>query len=77
MDVRNPGEIEKKGRIRNSVNIPLKSMDATLKLSDDAFFHEVGVHKSFLFNSLVVTHCRSGPRGFKAALILIENGFTR
>ena len=77
IDVRNPGEIEKHGRIANSVNLPLKSLDATLKLSEDDFFTEVGIKKAKFAESLLVTHCRSGPRGFKAALILNQNGFSR
>ena len=32
LDVRNPGEIEKHGRIKNSVNFPLKSLENILNL---------------------------------------------
>merc|ERR1711874_756870 len=75
IDVRNPGEIEKHGRILNAINMPLKALDSILKMSKEEFFQEMGLKKEELRSSLLVTYCRSGPRGFKAAHILRENGF--
>ena len=77
VDVRNPGEIEKRGRIPNSINMPLKALETVLKMSEENFFDEMGFKKGELSNSLLVTYCRSGPRGFKGAHIFIEQGYTR
>ena len=77
VDVRNTGEIEKHGKIKNSINLPLKALDNILNMSEEDFFSEVGIKKGELGSCLLVTHCRSGPRGFKAAHILMEHGYTR
>ena len=42
IDVRNPGEIEKHGRILNAINIPLKAMDNILSMSAEEYFKEMG-----------------------------------
>ena len=62
---------EKHGKIKNSINLPLKALDNILNMSDEDFFSEVGIKKGELGSCLLVTHCRSGPRGFKAAHILM------
>eukprot|EP00091_Calanus_sinicus_P013579 TRINITY_DN30104_c0_g1_i1.p1 TRINITY_DN30104_c0_g1~~TRINITY_DN30104_c0_g1_i1.p1 ORF type:complete len:157 (-),score=43.88 TRINITY_DN30104_c0_g1_i1:108-527(-) len=77
VDVRNPGEIVKHGKIMNSINLPLKALDNILSMSEEDFFSEVGIKKGELGSCLLVTHCRSGPRGFTAAHILLEHGYTR
>ena len=77
VDVRNPGEIVKHGRIMNSINMPLKALENILKMTEEDFFDEFGIKKGELGSSLLVTHCRSGPRAFKAVHILMEHGYTR
>ena len=37
VDVRNPGEIEKHGKIKNSINLPLKALDNILNMSEEDF----------------------------------------
>merc|ERR1712212_585695 len=53
VDVRNPGEIEKHGRILNAINMPLKALDNILKMSEEEFFEEMGLRKKELLPSSV------------------------
>jgi len=75
VDVRNPGEIEKHGKILNAINMPLKALNDILKMSEEEFFEEMGLKKEELSSSLLITYCRSGPRGFKAGHVLHQHGY--
>ena len=77
VDVRNPGEIEKHGKILNAINMPLKALENVLKMSEEEFFEEMGLKKEELSSSLLITYCRSGPRGFKAGHVLHQHGYKR
>lgn len=77
VDVRNPPEIEKHGKIPGAVNLPLKALDHFLLMPEKDFLAETGFVKSWLKSSLLITHCRSGPRAILAANILMKRGYQR
>jgi len=61
IDVRNPDELEKFGKLRNAINIPLPNLRDRLK--------EIPRDKK------VVVYCQKGQRGYLAWKILSQNGF--
>ncbi|MBX7147526.1 FAD-dependent oxidoreductase [bacterium] len=61
VDVRNPDEIQKFGKLGNSVNIPVSQLRDRL--------HEIPKDKK------IVVYCQKGQRGYLAYQILNQNGF--
>ena len=77
IDVRNVGELEKHGKIKDAINIPLKLMETILSMADETFFNEMGFEKRLLAERVLVPYCRSGPRAFKAATVMKSCGYHR
>uniref|UniRef100_A0A0V0J5K9 Heat shock protein 67B2 n=1 Tax=Schistocephalus solidus TaxID=70667 RepID=A0A0V0J5K9_SCHSO len=74
IDVRNPEEIQKNGRIEGSVNIPFESLKGALDLTGDAFRTQYGFDRRRLHTSPLVFICKVGIRSMKALNISKEFG---
>ncbi|PWJ40814.1 FAD-dependent oxidoreductase [Sediminitomix flava] len=61
LDVRNPKELEMKGKVENSINIPLDQLRERMEELDPA--------------KPTYVYCAKGLRGYLASLILTHNGF--
>ncbi|XP_053574240.1 thiosulfate:glutathione sulfurtransferase-like [Bombina bombina] len=73
-DVRSPDEVEK-GKIQNSVNIPVNYFENALKLDPETFKYTYGVNKPSLQDEDFVVHCQMGRRGARAANIAAAIGY--
>ncbi|CAK6972882.1 thiosulfate:glutathione sulfurtransferase [Scomber scombrus] len=75
-DVRNPDEYQA-GHIQDAVNIPLSSLEDSLKLSPERFQQKFEVRAPRKDDDNLVFHCKSGIRGSKALDIARQLGFSR
>ncbi|XP_051266851.1 thiosulfate:glutathione sulfurtransferase isoform X2 [Dicentrarchus labrax] len=75
-DVRNPDEYQA-GRIADAVNIPLGSLEESLKLSPEQFQLKFEVRAPGKDDENIVFHCKSGNRSSKALDIAHQLGFSR
>uniref|UniRef100_A0A1A8NDA1 Rhodanese domain-containing protein n=1 Tax=Nothobranchius pienaari TaxID=704102 RepID=A0A1A8NDA1_9TELE len=73
-DVRTPDEYQA-GRIPQAVNIPLDTLDESLKLSPEHFLQTFEVKAPGKDDDNVVFHCRSGVRSSKALAVAHQLGF--
>ncbi|MDW7690631.1 FAD-dependent oxidoreductase [Flammeovirgaceae bacterium SG7u.111] len=62
VDVRNPVELQKQGKIKGAINLPLDGMRDQLDQLDKA--------------KETIVYCAKGLRGYLATMILLHNGFT-
>ncbi|XP_059613949.1 rhodanese domain-containing protein CG4456-like isoform X3 [Phlebotomus argentipes] len=74
IDVREPKELLETGCIPTSINIPLNSVEESLKMSDEDFKAKYGRDKPTKEQE-VIFHCRSGGRAGKAATAAEALGF--
>ncbi|XP_041670264.1 thiosulfate:glutathione sulfurtransferase [Cheilinus undulatus] len=75
-DVRNPDEY-KVGHIPYSVNIPLGTLEESLKLSSQRFELKFHVRAPGKDDNNIVFYCRSGNRSHTALIIARQLGFRR
>ncbi|XP_070709344.1 thiosulfate:glutathione sulfurtransferase [Pempheris klunzingeri] len=75
-DVRNPDEYQA-GRILGAVNIPLGSLEESLKLSPEHFQQKFEVRAPGKDDNNIVFHCKGGNRSAKALDIARQLGFSR
>ncbi|KAM8731863.1 thiosulfate:glutathione sulfurtransferase [Acanthopagrus schlegelii] len=75
-DVRNPDEYQA-GRIADAVNIPLGTLEESLKLSPERFQQKFAVRAPGKDDDNIVFHCRSGKRSSQALDIARPLGFSR
>ncbi|XP_053198564.1 thiosulfate:glutathione sulfurtransferase [Scomber japonicus] len=75
-DVRQPDEYQA-GHIQDAVNIPLGSLEESLKLSPERFEQKFEVRAPRKGDDNLVFHCKSGIRGAKALDIAHQLGFSR
>ncbi|KAM7369891.1 hypothetical protein PAMP_011179 [Pampus punctatissimus] len=75
-DVRNLDEYQA-GHIPNAVNIPLGSLEESLKLSPEDFQQKFEVRAPEKDDDNLVFHCQSGKRSAKALDIARQLGFSR
>ncbi|XP_010792273.1 thiosulfate sulfurtransferase/rhodanese-like domain-containing protein 1 [Notothenia coriiceps] len=75
-DVRNPDEYQA-GHISDSVNIPLGSLEESLKLSSEQFQQTFDIKPPGKDDDNIVFHCKSGSRSSKALDIARRLGFSR
>ncbi|XP_036935402.1 thiosulfate:glutathione sulfurtransferase [Acanthopagrus latus] len=75
-DVRNPDEYQA-GRIADAVNIPLGTLEESLKLSPERFQQKFAVRAPGKDDDNIVFHCRSGKRSSQALDIARQLGFSR
>ncbi|XP_072234323.1 thiosulfate:glutathione sulfurtransferase [Leuresthes tenuis] len=75
-DVRNPDEFQE-GRIPQAVNIPLGTLEESLKLSPELFEQKFSVRAPEKDDDNIVFHCRIGVRSSKALGIAHQLGFVR
>eukprot|EP00064_Thunnus_orientalis_P012442 superscaffoldBa00001908_g12477 len=75
-DVRNPDEYQA-GHIQDAVNIPLGSLEESLKLSPEHFQQKFDVKAPGKDDDNLVFHCKSGNRSAKALDIARQLGFSR
>uniref|UniRef100_A0A8D8F0W3 Heat shock protein 67B2 n=2 Tax=Culex pipiens TaxID=7175 RepID=A0A8D8F0W3_CULPI len=76
VDVRNPDERDQTGKIPTSINIPLLTLEETLKLSADEFKAKFGRDKPELGTEMIF-HCGKGGRAQKAADAASVLGFSK
>ncbi|XP_051275516.1 thiosulfate:glutathione sulfurtransferase [Dicentrarchus labrax] len=76
VDVRSKEEVDK-GRIPGSVNIPLDTVEAALKMEPEEFKAKYGVTKPPLDTPELVFHCQMGRRGGTATNKAHELGFVK
>ncbi|XP_055702980.1 rhodanese domain-containing protein CG4456 isoform X2 [Phlebotomus papatasi] len=74
IDVREPHELLETGSIPTSINIPLNSVEDSLKLSNEEFKEKYGRDKPAKEQE-VIFHCRMGGRAGKATDIATALGF--
>ncbi|KAM7390462.1 hypothetical protein PAMA_008564 [Pampus argenteus] len=75
-DVRNPDEYQA-GHIPDAVNMPLGSLDESLKLSPEDFQQKFAVKAPGKDDDNLVFHCQSGRRSAKALDVARQLGFSR
>ncbi|XP_061569394.1 thiosulfate:glutathione sulfurtransferase [Cololabis saira] len=75
-DVRTPEEYQA-GRIPQAVNIPLDTLEESLKLSPDDFEQKFQTKAPGKSDDNIVFHCKSGNRSSKALSIARQLGFYR
>ncbi|XP_041824349.1 thiosulfate:glutathione sulfurtransferase-like isoform X2 [Melanotaenia boesemani] len=75
-DVRNPDEYQA-GNIPQAVNIPLDTLEDSLKLDPELFEQNFKVRAPGKDDDNIVFHCRSGKRSFTALSIAHQQGFSR
>ncbi|XP_054621718.1 thiosulfate:glutathione sulfurtransferase isoform X2 [Dunckerocampus dactyliophorus] len=75
-DVRNPDEF-KAGHIPHAVNMPLGSLEESLKMSPESFQQRFQVRAPGKKDDNIVFHCFSGRRSAKALDIARKMGFSR
>ncbi|KAJ6637431.1 Rhodanese domain-containing protein [Pseudolycoriella hygida] len=74
IDVREPSELVETGQIPTSINIPIGSLEESLKLPADEFKSKFGRDKPSYENE-VIFHCKMGGRAAKASLLAESLGF--
>uniref|UniRef100_A0A1L8DUC5 Putative heat shock protein n=1 Tax=Nyssomyia neivai TaxID=330878 RepID=A0A1L8DUC5_9DIPT len=74
IDVREPNELLETGSIPTSINIPLNSVEESLKMSNEDFKAKYGRDKPSKEQE-VIFHCRLGGRAGKAHDIAVALGF--
>ncbi|MEE6507281.1 hypothetical protein FKM82_019506 [Ascaphus truei] len=75
-DVRSPEEVQR-GKIPNSVNIPVDQIEHALKMDPETFKKTYDVDKPKLEENNIVVHCHMGKRGARAADIAAALGYTQ
>ncbi|XP_055689818.1 rhodanese domain-containing protein CG4456 isoform X3 [Lutzomyia longipalpis] len=75
IDVREPHELLETGSIPTSINIPLNSVEESLKMSSEDFKVKYGRDKPTKEQE-VIFHCRLGGRAGKAHDIAVALGYT-
>ncbi|XP_026219945.1 thiosulfate:glutathione sulfurtransferase [Anabas testudineus] len=75
-DVRNPDEYQA-GRIADAVNIPLDTLEESLKLGPKHFQKKFKVEAPGKNDDNIVFHCRTGKRSLNALEIAHQLGFSR
>ncbi|KAM6900468.1 thiosulfate:glutathione sulfurtransferase [Xenentodon cancila] len=75
-DVRTPDEYQA-GRIPEAVNIPLDTLEESLKLPPDHFEEKFQTKTPGKNDDNIVFHCKSGNRSGKALSIAYQLGFYR
>ncbi|KAL6097815.1 tstd1 [Pungitius sinensis] len=75
-DVRNPDE-HLAGRIPNAVNVPLGTLEESLKLSPEDFQQTFHVKAPGKDDDNIVFHCKTGRRSSNALDIALKLGFHR
>ncbi|XP_029955651.1 thiosulfate:glutathione sulfurtransferase [Salarias fasciatus] len=75
-DVRTPDEFQA-GRIAEAVNIPLDTLEESLKLSPELFQKKFEVKPPGKDDNNTVFYCRSGNRSAKALAIAYQLGFSK
>ncbi|CAN9506296.1 unnamed protein product [Ophioblennius macclurei] len=75
-DVRNPDEYQA-GRIAEAVNVPLDTLEESLKLSPELFEKKFEVKLPGKDDNNTVFYCRSGNRSAKALVIAYQLGFSK
>ncbi|GAA6214981.1 thiosulfate sulfurtransferase/rhodanese-like domain-containing protein 1 [Lates japonicus] len=75
-DVRNPDEYQA-GQIPQAVNIPLDTLEESLKLPPESFEQKFQVEAPEKDDDNIVFHCRSGKRSATALDIAHKLGFSR
>ena len=76
LDVRNPGELESDGRIPGAVNVPIGAVPETFTTMDDDIFEDLFGTEKPSKNRKIVTFCKIGLRGKKAADFLVASGYS-
>lgn len=79
VDVRNPDEVERSGKIKAKrwINIPLDRLEVALGLCEEEFQSKYGISKIAPDGSDVVFHCGKGGRGTKATLLAVKLGYSK
>ncbi|KAI1457548.1 Rhodanese-like protein [Annulohypoxylon moriforme] len=75
IDVREPGEIHKTGRIPGAVNIPIVSYPDSFHISADEFRDRFGFERPEV-DEKVVFYCKAGVRSRAAAEVAMMAGWT-
>merc|ERR1739838_773848 len=75
IDVRNPSEVSKEGKIPGSYNIPIKEVEAAFKLSSQEFEEKYGFCLPEKDANNIVTHCMRGGRAGKAKEVMTSLGY--
>ncbi|XP_026321916.1 thiosulfate sulfurtransferase/rhodanese-like domain-containing protein 3 isoform X2 [Hyposmocoma kahamanoa] len=77
IDVRNPDEINRTGKIPSSINIPLGNVDQVLQsMSDEEFRKNFQRHKPSSEDELIF-YCQSGRRSSEALDLALKLGFRK
>lgn len=74
LDVRGLAEIQKDGKIANSIHIPVSEMKDALKLSNEEFENRFKAKKPSTTDK-IVCHCHAGKRAVMATEIAAELGY--
>ncbi|XP_043231261.1 rhodanese domain-containing protein CG4456-like [Amphibalanus amphitrite] len=75
IDVRNPGELQEKGKLPKAVNVPMTELKEAMELSPEEFQNKYGFVQPSQSDALIV-HCNRGGRAARAATQLTESGFS-
>ncbi|XP_041429809.1 putative thiosulfate sulfurtransferase, mitochondrial [Xenopus laevis] len=76
IDVRNPEEVQR-GKIPNSINIPVSQFEAALRMDPGTFQKTFHVVKPKPSEENIIIHCFSGKRGAQATAIATALGFSQ
>jgi len=76
IDVRELWELRTEGKIGQSVNIPLATVEKSFQMDNHSFKEKYGIDKPSKDNCDLVFHCRSGVRSQKAVDIVKTLGYT-
>jgi len=74
VDVREPIEVHKTGKIETSINVPMSQFEEVMKLPDQEFKVRLGARKPQK-DELNVFYCAAGVRAAKACLIAEGLGY--
>ncbi|CAH8591165.1 unnamed protein product [Schistosoma turkestanicum] len=75
IDVREPDELVKDGKIPNSINIPLGEVEDAFKLDEKSFLEKYKIKKPNVADENLVFSCRSGFRSQQAQKIAQSLGY--
>ncbi|NP_001091426.1 uncharacterized protein LOC100049124 [Xenopus laevis] len=75
IDVRNPEEVQR-GKIPNSINIPVAEFEAALRMDPETFQKTFHVEKPKPSEENIITHCFMGKRGAQATAIAAALGYS-
>ncbi|XP_064424526.1 thiosulfate:glutathione sulfurtransferase isoform X2 [Latimeria chalumnae] len=75
-DVRSPEEVGR-GKILDSVNIPVDEVEMALKMDPEAFRKKYKVEKPTQQDTNIVFHCQMGMRGAQALTTAQSLGYSR